>query len=170
MKGCDQKMDSQIISIISIIIALSSILLSAVHWYYDHCREKPKISLEARGYLPNMDNTTSNKYSIFSLIIKNESKFDIAITRIFLTYNNEDIEFCWQKNINLQYFSKNYQSTPLPLHILGMSAYGGYFFISPPYDVDLDKLPNAPFKIKLQTSRGHEFTFSFSKLAPMIDI
>lgn len=159
-----------IISIISAIIALLAFITSWFHWLSDRIKERPNIKLEALGYLPPLDTNHSTKYAIFRLILNNLSTRDIAVTRIFLVCDNEKIEFCWRGDLSIRYFNREYPSTSLPIHILGMSACGGYFFLEDRHKIDIYKLANTPFTIVIKTSRGREKNYHFEKIKPMLDL
>ena len=153
-----------------VVISILSLALSLLHWLYDRKQEKANIVIEERGFLPSIAFSNNQEYCVFSIIIKNQSKFDIAITRIFLKYKNEIIEFEWHSNIKTTVFHKELNSTPLPLHILGLSAYGGYFFLPKNNRIDTCELSNNSFIIEIQTSRGYKKEYHFPKINPKISL
>ncbi len=153
-----------------VVISMVSLVLSTLHWLYDRNHEKANIAIEERGFLPNIAFSNNREYSVFSIIIKNQSKFDIAITRIFLKYKDEIIEFEWHSNMKTSVFHKELNSTPLPLHIFGLSAYGGYFFLPKNDRVDTCELSNNSFIIEIQTSRGYKKEYRFPKINPKISL
>lgn len=167
-----------IFSAIAAIAAIKSALttekearLNKARWNYNLMCEEPEIKLVAKAYCPGPVNSKYNKYALFNLIFNNTSKLDIAITRIFLLYNDQSIEFKWQPDIIPHRQDRKIETERLPIHIPAMGAIGGYFVVyNDNYEFDFNKLMNTPFKIKIYTSRGHNPEFYFDKVSIKYDI
>lgn len=158
-----------VLKIIPIIISAFSLVVSIHHRWSDYQKEKTNFSIEVRGYLPNSIISHLDKYTIFNIIIKNYSKLDIAVTRIFLKYQETLFEFEWNKQ-NISIYSRGIQSASLPIHILGMGAYGGYFILRKYDSLNTFELNEKPFEIIVQTSRGIEKSFKFTSIKAEIEI
>lgn len=163
---------SNIISGISALISLCALMVSIWHWISDYIKEKPNINLTLRGYRPKGLSQKINPFAVFSVIIENKSKLDIAITRMYLTVKGETLEFEWQEKSSVFNNKLVIQNQKLPIHIVGMGAFGGHclIFEKSETNINLNNLSNTPFSIKVITSRGYSKTFKFEKCVPIVDV
>ena len=157
-------------SVIAIIISFISLAVSVIHWIYDHIREKPKVKITLNGYLPVIKSRSCTQLAIFSIIIDNQSKLDIAINRLYLTYKGIKLTFEHHQDIYTSSSGSKYTSAELPLKIPTMCSHEGYFFLYGDTGIDLYDLSNSPFVISMTTSRGNVPEFAFEKVKPIVNL
>ena len=148
--------------------------LNSIQWRHILHNEKPQINLEIKACCLGPFDKNVGDYAIFSIIFNNTSSLDISVTRILVEHNNHTLEFEWQSKTLYPHEKYGITTSELPLYIPAMRAKIENFVVYK-YDientcVDLNKITSSPFKIKLQTSRNYNPTYTFEKAPLKYDI
>ena len=146
---------------ITFLIAVIGFALSLWNFFKDLWNHRSKIRLRYKSCA--IGKTARRNIMYFELSFENFSRLPISISRIFFKNNNNIFEFEWipekittttYKTGNTVTDQKSYFSEKIPHSIDGLGLWGGFFFLSTPFEFKKSDLLDNKSKIILYTNRG----------------
>lgn len=146
---------------ITFLIALVGFMLSLWNFFSDHWRNRCSFSVE---YISHYCGIHPNGKTVLQLRLNivNKSSVPISISRMFLNYKRQELEFLFP-SVCVWEFTKrrNHEivkqeeinSQAIPFKIEGHGAVGGYFLVYVPPEARGDFSQKTKIKISMQTSR-----------------
>lgn len=150
-----------IFDIITFIIAIVSFGLSLWNFIETRLNNRVNLSVECKDFIIADHFSRQPLYIALSLV--NKSQLPIAISRAFISLENETFEFSWIPQIvhQARLGTKNetfdrtiVKSIILPLNVAGLSTIGGYFYTETFGRITEEQIKNTNATITLHTNRG----------------
>lgn len=157
---------------ITTVISMLAFILSVINTFYLIFTQRPKIKVGFKEY--TFLNTLSDKPFLLGVIIDNNSRLSVSISKMNLIVDNEKHEFSWMPiiiyNSNLYQNNKIFEkasvhSLTFPQNISSLGSCCGYFAIITKGQFDSNKLRKSKCVLEVFTSRGRKkFKVDFSNL------
>ena len=149
-----------------------ALILSLSNTIYLIITQNFKIKVKFKEYV--FIDKINDKPLILGVIIENQSRLPVSISRMFLHINRERFEFSWfpqlvfesnlhrnEKSLN----ESNIYSLCFPQNINSLCSCCGYFVVRSDSKFDVNDLKQSKCKIEIQSNRGkRKFKIDFSVL------
>lgn len=150
-----------IFEIITFIIAIFSFALSLWNFIETRWQNRVNVFVECKDFIIAKNFDRQPLY--IALSFTNKSRLPLAISRAFITAENETFEFSWIPQVvhHARLGTKNetfdrtiVKSITLPLNLPGLGTYGGYFYTETFERITEKSLIGTNATITLHTNRG----------------